>query len=107
MAFNGGVMMSKRVKPAKKVSPRSRPVSQGIDVKGIILWIIRLPRLLRIVMVALFAAAFTFAANPLVDEIYLKFFFNDATREAPAIVAVAIGMASYAVGWFLVVGTAG
>ena len=71
------------------------------------MFIIELPRLVRIVLVALFGLAVTLSLSPLVDLIYDRYFFSVNTVMVPALVSSAFGLAMYMVGWWLVVGTVG
>ena len=73
----------------------------------IIEWIIGLPRLTRILLVAAFALAVTLSISPLVDIIYADFFFSMDTRMAPSLVTAAFGLIMYLIGWWLIVGTVG
>ena len=57
----------------------------------IIEWIIGLPRLTRILLVAAFALAVTLSISPLVDIIYADFFFSMDTRMAPSLVTAVFG----------------
>ena len=66
-----------------------------------------LPRILRIVLVAVFGLAVTLALSPLVDLIYSQYFFSMSTRILPSFISGGIGLASYAIGWWLMVGTVG
>jgi hypothetical protein len=58
-------------------------------------------------MVGLFAVAVTFAVNPVIDALYLRFMYTEATVSLPAIAAVIVGMVVYILGWVLVIGTVG
>lgn len=70
-------------------------------------WIARWPRLVRILIVALFALAVTLALSPLVDYLYDRFFFSMQTREVPSLVSASFGLLMYLLGWWLMVGTVG
>lgn len=70
-------------------------------------WIVRLPRLTRIVLAAVFALALTLVITPLVDGIYIANFYDVDTREAPALLSTALGVVFYLVGWRLIIGFAG
>ena len=70
-------------------------------------WIVRWPRLVRILIVALFALAVTLALSPLVDYLYDRFFFSMETRMVPSLVSASFGLLMYLVGWMLMVGTVG
>lgn len=74
------------------------------------LWIHRIlswSRLVRVIVVTLFALAATTAVFPVVDGIYLATFYSDETRILPSFVAVGVGIIMYVVGWWLLVGTRG
>jgi hypothetical protein len=66
-----------------------------------------LPRLVRIAIAALFALTVTVALGPIIDNIYLQFFFSDATRLLPTLAAAGVGLVMYVLGWMLLVGTVG
>ena len=70
-------------------------------------WLLDRPRLLRILIAGLFSAFVTMTLFPVVDAIYIDFFFTMDTRSVPLLVSVAIGLVTYFVGWQLIVGTAG
>ena len=76
-------------------------------VYGFIERIIRLPRLTRIIMAAVFALALTLVITPIVDGIYLSNFYDPGTREAPALISTALGVVFYLLGWRLIIGFAG
>jgi hypothetical protein len=69
--------------------------------------ILALPRLARVLLVGLFALAVTLSLSPLVDYIYIEYFFNMDTRILPALVSAAVGLGIYVLGWWLMVGTQG
>jgi hypothetical protein len=70
-------------------------------------WCLRLPRLARIVAAAVFALAVTLVVSPMVDYLYLRYFYTDETRVLPSLVTAAFGILVYFLGWWLLVGTAG
>ncbi|MBZ0290717.1 MAG: hypothetical protein K8I30_24035 [Anaerolineae bacterium] len=73
-------------------------------------WIERmlhLPRFVRVVLCAVLALAVTLALSPLIDEIYLRFFFSSQTVIVPALISAAFGLLMYMLGWWLVIGTVG
>jgi hypothetical protein len=70
-------------------------------------WCLRLPRLVRIVVVAVFALAVTLALSPLVDYLYLTYFYTVETRILPSLVTSGIGVIVYILGWWLLVGIVG
>jgi hypothetical protein len=64
-------------------------------------------RLVRIGIVTVIALLVTLAVSPVVDEIYLRYFFSMDTRGLPAYVSAAFGLIAYVIGWWLVVGWSG
>jgi len=77
----------------------------GGRLKNLTLRLARLPRLLRIVIALFFATMVTLAISPLVDHIYLRFFFTAETVIIPAMVTVSIACVMYIWGWWGFVGT--
>lgn len=67
--------------------------------------LLKLPRTVRIITAAVFALAVTFAISPVLDEIYIRYFFSESTRVVPSLFAAAAGLAMYVLGWVLTVGT--
>lgn len=64
-------------------------------------------RLLRLLLVAIVAVITTLAISPLIDAVYLQFFFTPETRIVPSLLAMGIGVAMYIMGWLYLVGSAG
>jgi hypothetical protein len=81
------------------------PLSLWID--GMIRRTFRFSRFGRILVCAVIALAVTLTVRPLIDMIYLDYFYDPGTVIIPAWIATAVGIAAYAVGWRLVVGMAG
>ncbi len=69
--------------------------------------VLRLPRVVRIILIAVFAIVVTFALSPVIDAVYLNFFFDETTRVLPSLAAAGAGLVMYVLGWVLVVGTVG
>jgi hypothetical protein len=69
--------------------------------------IVALPRLVRVLLAALFGLCVTLSLSPLIDLIYDRYFFSMETRMAPALVSSAFGLVMYMLGWWLMVGTVG
>ncbi len=69
--------------------------------------LLTLPRLLRIAIVLLLAIGTTLAIFPLVDRIYIQYFFASDTVILPSLVSAAVGALMYVSGWQLYVGTVG
>jgi len=91
--------MSKREQTAATNKP-------GIHLR-LIDGLLNLPRILRIIIAAVFGLATTLALFEVVDQIYLQMFFNPNTILLPALVSGGFGMLMYVVGWGLIVGTIG
>jgi hypothetical protein len=68
-----------------------------------ILAIHRLPRVLRITMAMLFAVALVLLIFPVVDDVYVTYFFDPSTVILPSLISVAIGGVYYIIGWLLLV----
>jgi hypothetical protein len=69
--------------------------------------VVNLPRLVRILLAAVFALSATLAVFPLVDYLYLSYMFTPDTRLLPSFVSAGIGVVTYLLGWWLIVGAAG
>ena len=76
--------------------------------------IIGLPRLVRIILVAVLALAVTLALSPMIDDVYFRLAFDPlyaaaptVARILPSLITASVGLAMYAVGWWLVIGTVG
>ncbi len=95
--------MSKASRSARK-PPQNTPIPQGYLLASRILG---LPRLARIVLVTLLTMAIILAVFPLVDDIYLRYFFTHETRILPSLVSLGIGILFYILGWWGLVGMVG
>lgn len=69
--------------------------------------LVELPRLTRMIIVGFFALMVVFLLFPLVDHIYIRFFFTVETVMVPALVSMVFGSAFYIIGWRVYVGTVG
>ncbi len=69
--------------------------------------ILGLPRLARIILVIIPTFAAVVVLQPLIDTIYLRYFFSMETRDAAALVTAAVALVVFLIGWLLVVGNAG
>lgn len=69
--------------------------------------ITQINRLWRLLLVAMIAIITTLAVSPLIDAIYLQFFFTPETRIVPSLIAMGVGTVMYILGWFYLVGSAG
>lgn len=70
-------------------------------------WMLKQPRITRIVTAAGAAVLLTLLVVPLIDRVYLDNFFTQSTVIVPALLASAIGLVWYGVGWWLLVGMRG
>ena len=94
--------MSKRNYDKSKKRQLSEPITLSIAR-----FVLGLPRILRIIIAALFGVATTLALFEVVDKIYIEYFFSQSTRILPALISGGFGMAMYVVGWQLIVGIIG
>ncbi|PJF29426.1 MAG: hypothetical protein CUN52_08440 [Phototrophicales bacterium] len=78
------------------------------DAKQPTFWeqITSMNRLLRLFVVTIFAISTTLAISPLIDSIYLQYFFSPETRIIPSLIAMIGGVCMYIVGWIYLVGSA-
>jgi hypothetical protein len=67
--------------------------------------LVDLPRLVRVLIVAFFAVMATLALMPLVDHIYIRFFYTAETVMVPSLVTVALASIMYIGGWWIYIGT--
>ncbi len=77
----------------------------GKQLGNLALRLVRLPRIMRIVIALFFATMVTLAISPLVDHIYIRYFFTAETVIVPAMVTVSIASMMYIWGWWGFVGT--
>lgn len=77
----------------------------GEQLQNLTQRLVQLPRVIRLVISVFFAAMVTLAVSPLVDHIYLRFFFTEETVMIPALVTVAIASATYIWSWWVFIGT--
>jgi hypothetical protein len=96
-------------KPKSKQQPGGTQVVSSVSTPppDMASWMLSLPRLIRIILIALPAMATTVIFVPVVDAIYLRYFYSDSTRMLPSIIEAAIALTVYLIGWILVVGTSG
>lgn len=69
--------------------------------------ILDLPRLMRISLVLIYSLSFTLLLFPLVDSLYLTYFYTPDTVNIPALLSAVAGILMYLLGWRLMVGYAG
>ncbi len=75
--------------------------------KGFVESLLAFPRLVRIIIAGVFALAVTLSLSPIVDEIYLAYFYSDSTLMLPALVSGGLGLLMYIAGWLVLVGFVG
>lgn len=90
-------------KTAKPAATRKQNKPRVSLVSALVLSLLGLPRLLRVFIIAVFALAVTLVMSPIVDNVYLTYFFSMETRMIPSLVTVSFGAIMYAVGWWLVI----
>jgi hypothetical protein len=69
--------------------------------------LLRLPRPVRVLLAALPAVAVALLVQPVIDSIYLRFFFDEATLAAPAWLIALLATLMYFAGWVFLVGMPG
>ncbi|MBI5669768.1 MAG: hypothetical protein HZC41_17360 [Chloroflexi bacterium] len=102
--------MSRRTastKPHKQAVPPPVNVVRDPVTLRLVRGVLKLPRPLRMMLVAVFALAVTFAVSPVIDAVYIRYFFSETTRVVPSLVAAAAGLVMYALGWVVLIGTVG
>lgn len=64
-------------------------------------------RLLRLLVVVIFAMMTVLATSPLIDSLYLQLFFTPETRILPSLISMGAGLIMYVWGWIYLVGSSG
>lgn len=100
----GRKQQSKRIPPQNTAAVSPAVPEQNSHMAT---WIIRLPRVVRIILIVLPALAATVIFVPVIDSIYLRYFYSDESRMLPSIITAGIALTVYLIGWVLVVGTTG
>ncbi len=98
-----------QLKPPSNPSPTPHE-----DAAGVVRWLLHLPRMVRIVVCAIFAFAVTLGLTPIIDYLYLTFIYRDNSElerfihaRAPAMIEVGLGLLMYVLGWIFIIGTRG
>jgi zinc transporter ZupT len=65
---------------------------------------IQMPRMVRIIFVILFAVNVTLLVTPVIDNLYITYFFDWNTRILPSLVSAGAGFLVYLIGWVLLIG---
>jgi hypothetical protein len=86
---------------------RTRPVERVPYVTYLVRKILDWPRLLRIIIISIFALAVTASIFPMVDYIYMENYFNEQTVILPSFVSAGLGIIIFGIGWWLMVGVRG
>lgn len=84
-----------------------RKASQATPSQDITSRILGLPRLGRIIFIALPALALAIISAPIIDMIYLAYFYTEETVVIPSLIVALFSAIMYFIGWWLVVGIAG
>jgi hypothetical protein len=90
-------------KTVKSAASKKQNKPNASLASSLVLSLLGLPRLLRMFIIGVFALAVTLVMSPIVDRLYLTYFFSMETRLLPSLVTVAFGAIMYAVGWWLVI----
>lgn len=90
---------------ARKKSAPITPADPPYD--DMVRRLLRLPRLLRIMLVFLPTFAVTIVITPVIDALYLRYFFTPETRILPSLLTAGVALVMYMIGWVLIVGTTG
>lgn len=69
--------------------------------------VLLLPRLIRIFIVAFATLLLVMAIFPLVDIVYVTYFFTPGTVVLPSLISVSLGLVVYVWGWRSLVGLVG
>lgn len=99
--------MSSRKSLKQQRIEQAHPVERVPLITFFVRKILDWPRLIRIVIISVFALAVTALFFPLVDFIYLSNFFNEKTTILPSFVSAGFGIITYVLGWWLIVGIRG
>lgn len=91
-------------RPAKTTARVALPPPLG---ERLLNRLLTLPRLARILIAAVPAIAFAALIQPVVDAVYLRFFFDEETRTSPAWVISFFAIGMYFAGWYFIVGYRG
>jgi hypothetical protein len=86
---------------------RKRQSKQAREQTAEIETILSLPRLVRIGLVILPTFALVAIVQPIIDGIYLRYFFTMETRGAASLITAAIVLGYFLAGWLLIVGNIG
>jgi hypothetical protein len=96
---------------SRKTAVQAVPMPRESGSGGLTLWLaaklVRLPRLARVVLAGVMALGVTGAIFPLVDLIYIQYFFTPETGIIPSFISSGIGLVFYMAGWYLMVGSSG
>ncbi|MCU0496919.1 MAG: hypothetical protein MUF87_06160 [Anaerolineae bacterium] len=90
---------------ARKKSAPIPPADPPYD--AMVRRLLRLPRLLRIILIFVPTFAVTLVIAPVIDALYLRYFFTPETRILPSLVIAGVALVMYMIGWVLIVGTSG
>jgi hypothetical protein len=97
----------RRSAQSNRVEKRDPFVFRFPGWQRVALFVLNLPRPIRMIVTGIFALAVTLSLSPLIDEVYLRYLFDPSTRVLPSLVSVGFGLVMYALGWWWVIGTIG
>jgi hypothetical protein len=92
---------------AQSVSNTGTTVRSERPVRSDLETILSLPRLVRIFLIVIPTFAVVVILQPVIDAIYLRYFFTMETRNLASLVTAAIALLYFLAGWLLVVGNVG
>jgi len=72
-------------------------------ITRVVLWLLTLPRYPRLALILFLSLNITMSLFPIVDELYIRFFFDPATVMLPSFVSVGFGVVYYVLGFIWVV----
>ena len=94
-------------KPKQKIA-QTQALPPMVTSRGdIVAQVLALARWQRLLLAASFAIAATLLLTPLVDHLYLTYFFSMETRIVPSFVSTGLGVRDYAIGYVLMRGRVG
>jgi hypothetical protein len=98
-----------------RLKPPSQPTQPPRqDLANLTRWILHLPRIIRIILCAVFSFAITLGINPIIDYLYVAFIYRDDTElelfihsRLPTFIEIGFGLLMYVFGWLYIIGTRG
>lgn len=96
-------------KPKSRIGQAQTLPQVEVDLPngGIVEQTLRLARWQRWLLVASFAVAAALLLTPVIDHLYLSYFFSMETRIVPSLVSTGLGVLVYAIGYVMIIGRVG